>query len=192
MSDDENIPKTLEELKKKIYICLEDSKISVSMIYTTYVQPYSQINGSFSVFLTETDELLSLPPSFFKIRKIIFHIFLLLDIYHQNSLEDPLPEKEFQEILTLIRVISPLAMALQETTLQKFFSELEIVHGNNYPITISKFKDLIGIAIKEPKFRDIDDASDEKVVVRKHYKDASQDSPKIKEEKPKHRPTNKH
>ena len=148
MSDDENIPKTLEELKKKIYICLEDSKISVSMIYTTYVQPYSQINGSFSVFLTETDELLSLPPSFFKIRKIIFHIFLLLDIYHQNSLEDPLPEKEFQEILTLIRVISPLAMALQETTLQKFFSELEIVHGNNYPITISKFKDLIGIAIK--------------------------------------------
>ena len=185
MNDDENIPKTLDDLKKKINTCLEDPKISVSTIYTTYAQSYSQINGSFTDFLTDTDELLSYPASFFKVRKIIFHIFLLLDIYHQQSLSDPLPEKEFQNVLTLIRVISPLAMALQETSLQKFFSELEIVHGNNFPLTISKYRDLIGIAIKEPYFKDVDDDNNQNSVVRKHYKDASQETPKVKEEKPK-------
>ena len=80
MNDEENIPKTLDELRAKINTCLEDPKISVSTIYTTYSQPYSQINGSFQDFLTDTDELLSLPPNVYKIRKIIFHIFLLLDI----------------------------------------------------------------------------------------------------------------
>lgn len=185
MSDDENIPKTLEDLKKKINTCLEDPKISVSTIYTTYAQPYSQINGSYTDFLTETDELLSLPASLFKVRKIIFHIFLLFDINHQQSLSDPLPEKEFQDILTLIRVISPLAMVLQETSLQKFFSELDIVHGSNYPLTILKYRDLIGIAVKEPNFKDIDDDNNQNAIIRKHYKDASQETTKAKEEKPK-------
>lgn len=185
MNDEENIPKTLDQLRAKINTCLEDPKISVSTIYTTYSQPYSQINGSFQDFLTNTDELLSLPPNVYKIRKIIFHIFLLLDIYHQDLISDPLPEKEFQNVLTLIRIISPLAMALQETTLQKFFSELEIVHGNTYPLTISKFRDLIGIAIKEPSFKAIDDENDQNQVTRKHYKDAIQEIPKAKEEKPK-------
>ncbi|OHT02590.1 hypothetical protein TRFO_06994 [Tritrichomonas foetus] len=178
--NEESIPKTFEELKNQIDIYLEDLKRTVSTIYTTYVRPFCEVGGNFEDFLIPFEDLIKLPPNSVKLRKFLFHIFTKLDIYHQKQLSDPLPEKEFNYILTTIRMVSPLAMAINESSLPNFIYEIENVHFRYFPQTIEKYKELLGLALKEPKFQSVDNINQSEIIARKHYHDAAQTPKKVK------------
>ena len=169
--EDDNTPNSLEDIKKKISICMEDPKRSVAIAYTSYVRPYVEILGSFTDFFIETNQIFSLPPNILKVRTVLFQIFLLLDMYSSEKIPDPLPDEQFTKVLTMIKQILPLALILQETALNTFFSELDVVQGDKYPETLNKFKNLLGIALTEPKFKSEDD--EQNPVQRKHYKDSN-------------------
>ena len=180
--DDENEPKSIEDIKKIVSIYLNDEDRMVSSIYSTYIRPFCQLGVSAKSFIENNENLAELPANMVKIRRTLFKVCLLLDSFSEDGLPDPLPKEQFQQILKMIQMISPLAMTLNESTLINFINELKIVHDSCYPITIEKYRSILGLALKEPKFTILDES--ENNIHRKHYDDAMHENRKEKEKKP--------
>ena len=69
----------------------------VSSIYLKHIRPYFAFHGDLNEFLSEPQILEQFPPSIIKIRRYLFQILLLLDIYRSRQLEDPITEDNLNQ-----------------------------------------------------------------------------------------------
>lgn len=143
---------TLQNIKDIVKLNLEEPNRSVSTAFTTYVRPFCDIDGDYSEFSIPLSELLSMPPNIQKIRFFFYQIMLLLDSYHKLGVPDPLPDKEYQHILIHLRSVTPLAMALSDGILVKFFNDLIVVENDYYPQTLELLQNSLGIDDKKPHY----------------------------------------
>lgn len=158
----------VEELKQIINTSINNDQEHVSSIYLKYIRPYFASHGDLNEFLSEPQILEQFPPSIIKIRRYLFQILLLLDIYRSRQLEDPITEDNLNQLLFLIRSIAPLAAVISSNILTGIFEELQLVH-NDYPQTLFFLKKGIGMT---ENFNQTDELDDEaQTIPRIHYED---------------------
>jgi hypothetical protein len=164
---------SLEQLKSRVLVLLDDVERSVSTVYSSYVRPYCEIGGSGSDFLFSSEDLRSHAPNIQKVRLYLFQVMTLLDCFWHDGIGDPLPESEYHTILLLVRSISPLSVAIGGDVFMSFLVQLRTVHGELFPRTLNELETDLGISEKEPDF-----GEPELVEKRVHYADGSPAGPK--------------
>jgi hypothetical protein len=156
-----------DELKAKVSILLNEPARSASTIYTSYVRPFGQFTGTFPALLHPADEIRTHPATIVKVRLFLYQLFVQLDVYAQAALDDPLRQSPYAAVLGLVRLISPLAVAIGGDVLSDFLSDLRTVHGHRWPLTIECIEDDMGFSQRDAPFA-ISDAPE----TRTHYREA--------------------
>ena len=87
----------VEEFKQFMNTSINNDQEHVSSIYLKHIRPYFAFHGDLNEFLSEPQILEQFPPSIIKIRRYLFQILLLLDIYRSRQLEDPITEDNLNQ-----------------------------------------------------------------------------------------------
>jgi hypothetical protein len=79
----------------------------------------------------------------------LYQLLVHLDHCAQYEMDDPLPPLNYWPVLSLGRVVSPLAGTLGRDVVQSIFDELRIVHAPRWEQTLLQLEADLGISANE-------------------------------------------